>query len=215
MRVIDRRSTLAACGVLLAAACVTNDVTQPPGEATLLFSANVSSAVALVVVEVTAADITTPLVFNIPISNGVASGSMTLPAGSNRTISVRAFDANNVQTHSGSVTLNIVAGTNPTISLILTGLTGDAPITATLGTLTIAVTPSPTTVAVGATVTLSATISANGTVIPGTVIWATRNPGIATVATNGVVTGVGAGQTSIVATYNGAAGASAVTVTGP
>jgi len=217
MRFNDRGIALVACGLWLAtAACAAGDVSQPPpGQASLMLSANVSSAVALVVVEVTAPDITTPLVFNIPISNGVASGAMTLPAGSNRTLTIRAFDANHVETHNGSVTLNIVGGTNPTISLVLTPLTGDAPITATLGTITIAVTPAPTTVAVGFTVTLSATISANGSVIPGTVTWATKNPGIATVSASGVVTGVGAGQTSIVATFGGAAGASLVTVTGP
>ena len=215
MRFNNRRTTVAACGVWLAmAACTT--ATQPSqDQATLMLTANASTAVALVVVEVTAADITTPLVFNIPVTNGVASGAVTLPAGSNRTITIRAFDANNVQTHAGAVIVNVVAGTNPTISIALTPLTGDAPITATLGALAIAVTPSPDSVGVGLTITLSATITANGTIIPGTVTWATRDPGVATVATNGVVTGVGAGQTSIVATFQGAAGASLVTVTGP
>ena len=39
------------------------------------------TTVATVVVEVTAPDIVTPLVFNIPSVNGVAAGAITVPAG--------------------------------------------------------------------------------------------------------------------------------------
>ena len=105
-----------------------------PVDASLLVQADLSAtAVMTVVVEVTAADIPTPLVFNIPVVDRVASGPVTIPSGSNRTITMRAFDAGGVETHHGSVTVNIQPGTNPTISIVLMPLTGSVPIDATLG----------------------------------------------------------------------------------
>ncbi len=171
------------------------------------------SAAAMVVVEVTGPDITTPLIFNIPVENNVASGTITVPAGSSRTITIRAFDVNAVETHRGSTTLNVMPGTNPTLTLLLTSLTGDVPITATLGRITIAVAPATASVAAGGTVTLSATITdGEGHPVSGTVLWASRGPDVASVSSTGVVTGVATGQTTIVATFRGAAGAATVTV---
>jgi Big-like domain-containing protein len=211
----ERNSIAAALtSLMVLASCSASDGTGPPGgRATLVVTANVSATAAVtVVVEVTASDIATPLVFNIPVVSGVASGTIALPAGSNRTISIRAFDAGGTQTHQGSVTVNIAGGNNPTISLVLTPLTGDVPVVATIGSLTVTVTPSPAAVGVGLTVTLTATITANGTPVTATVTWATRNPGVASVTSAGVVTGMAAGQTSIVATFQGVAGSATVTV---
>jgi hypothetical protein len=202
---------------IVAAAC-SGDVTQPPGgEATFRVTADLSATgVALVVVQVTGPGITTPLTFNLPIENGVASGTVTIPAGSSRTISMLAFDANGVETHQGSTTVSIASGANPTISLVLSPLTGDAPITATLGSFTVTVTPPTASVAVGLAVTLGAALTdEDGNPVLGTVTWATANPGVASVTPLGVVTGVSAGQTSVVATFQGVAGASTITVTGP
>jgi len=65
--------------------CLGRDATTPDGhgpEAKLVLRADLSGTqVAMVVVEVTAPDIATPLVFNIPIVSGVASGTITIPAG--------------------------------------------------------------------------------------------------------------------------------------
>jgi hypothetical protein len=197
---------------LAVAAC--EPATQPGAGVSIAITADLSATAAtLVVVEVTAADITTPLVFNIPVVNDIASDTITIPAGSARTITMRAYDAAGVETHRGTATLNISAGANPTLTLVLTPLNGDQPITATIGHITIAVTPTTATVNRGATTTLTATITdSNGNPVAGTVSWATRNPGVATVNASGVVTGVGAGQTTIVATYQGAAGSATVTV---
>jgi len=207
-----RHSVLTVFSSLLVLASCAHDVVESGGEATLNVSADVSAtAVAMVVVEVSGPGIPTPLAFNLTIVNGVATGTVTIPAGSSRTISMRAF----VETHRGSVTATIAAGTNATISLVLTPLTGDSPITATLGSIMVAVTPSAVTVAAGATTPLAATITDSNGPVAGTVTWATSNPGIATVSALGVVSGVSAGQTSIVATFQGVAGSSTVTVTGP
>jgi hypothetical protein len=203
--------------LLMVLACGGGDITLPPtGNGTLSVSADASATSAVtVVVVVTGPGISTPLTFNLTITNGVVTGTVTIPAGSSRTITMHAYDAGGIETHQGTMTVNISAGGNPTASLLLTPLTGENPITATFGSFAVTVTPSPATVAVGATAALTAALTWNGNPITGTCIWATSNPGIATVTTSGVVTGVGAGQTAIVATFQGVAGSSTVTVTGP
>jgi hypothetical protein len=185
------------------------------GLATLVIRADVSgTSVATVVVGVAAPDIPTTLVFNIPVANGVALGTITIPAGSNRAITLRAYDAGGVQTHEGSATLNVQAGTNPAISLVLRPLTGDLPITVTLGSFRVAVTPSANALANGATVQLSAAITDwSGNPTSGTVSWATDAPGIAVVNASGLVTAIGAGTTTISATFRGVAGTATVSVT--
>jgi len=208
---------LAALTALVVGAACASDVAAPPGgQAALSIRADVSAtSVALVVVQVTGAGISAPLTFNLTIVGGVASGTITIPAGSARTITLLAYDAGGIETHQGSLTLNVSAGTNPPASVVLTALTGDTPITATLSSIGVSVTPPTATVAAGGTVALTAALTLNGTPVVGTVTWATSNPGIATVGSNGVVTGVSAGQVSIVATFQGVAGSSTVTVTGP
>ena len=178
------------------------------------------TTVAMVVVEVTASDIQTPLVFNIPTVNGVAAGPISVRAGSNRTITLRAYDAGGVETHTGSVTLSIRPGTNPPIAIVLTPLVGDVPITVTLGSFTVRVGPGTALVAVGDTVQLTATVlDANNNPVPAQVAWATLNAAVATVATDGPqtarVTGVGPGGTTVFAVYGGIAGPATITVTEP
>jgi len=210
-------ATLAA--LLALGACIPHDLTEPPADrATLVVSADVSAAaVASLVVEVTAPDITSLLVFNIPIANGVASGTITLPAGSGRRITMHAFDAGGVETHRGSVTVSIRSGANPTISLVLSPLAGDAPINATLGSFVVTVTPAADTLPIAGTGVLTATIiDANGNPVIDRVVWATLNPNIATVATTGdrtaQVTAVSPGATSVVATFGGSGGSAPIIV---
>src|SRR5437764_5734014 len=158
---IGRTSLPAALAALLSVgACVPRDLTYPAVDlATLSVGADVSAAAtASLVLEVTAPDITTLLVFNISIANGVASGTITMPAGSGRTITMHAFDAGGVETHRGSVIVTIRAGTNPTIALVLAPLAGDVPINATLGSFVISVTPGADTLAIRGTAALTASI---------------------------------------------------------
>jgi Bacterial Ig-like domain (group 2) len=203
--------------LLLASPSCTSSPLAPPssGQATMHLTADVSgTTVARIVVEVTAPDIVTPLVFNITITGGAVSGTITVPSGSDRTITMRAYDAGGVETHSGSVTIAVQPATNPTIAVVLVPLTGNVPINATLGSLTVSVTPSVRSLSVGDTATLTAVIKdANGNPAVGTVAWATRNPGVAVVDTNGLVKATGVGSTSVSATFSGATGVVAVTVT--
>lgn len=218
MRAITRLTSLAAAlgCVAVFSACASKGGTGPRADAEVLVRADLSATAAvMVVVEVSAPDITPALVFNIPVVSGVASGTIIIPAGTGRVITMRAFDAGGVETHRGTVTVTAQEGINPTLTLVLTPLAGDVPIIATIGsiTITVALTPS-SSVLVGQTRSATATILFNGSPIPGaTPTWATLNPGIASVDGAGVVTGVGAGQTKIVATYLGAAGEATITVT--
>ena len=211
-------NTTAVLATLMLAACGP-DPSEPAAndtaETTLTITADVSAtAMATAVVQVTAADIPAPLVFNIPIAGGVASGTVTVPTGSARTFTMQGFDNAGIETHSGSVTTDVVAGANPPITLTLLPLTGDVQVTVTLGTVTISVTPSPNTIAVNGTVQLAAIITdADNNPVSSTPSWATADPGVATVDANGLVTGVAPGTTTVVATFAGVGGAAIVTVT--
>jgi len=194
--------------------CAQNTVGPPGDEATLAISVNLSGTmVATVVADVTAPDIPTMLVFNIPVVNGTATRTITVPAGSNRTITLRAYDAGGVETHSGSVTATIQPGTNPTMAIVLTPLTGDLPITATLGSFIVTVTPPSANLAIAGTVQLSAALrDSRGNPTTGVVSWATHDPGVATVDGTGLVTATGSGTTSISAVFQGVTGTATITV---
>jgi hypothetical protein len=214
------RRILFAAGVsLLAVGCRGRDVIAPDGRTvSLLVRADLSAtATASVVVVVTATDIPTPLVFNLAVSNGTASGTVTLPVGSARTITMHAYDAGGVETHRGAVTVNIQAGINPTIVLVLTPLAGDVGINVTLGSLVITITPGADTLAVAGTAVFSAAIvDGTGAPILQPVTWGSMHPGIATVASTGdrtaQVTAVAPGVTTVVASFGGAAGSATIVV---
>jgi hypothetical protein len=207
--------SLALVSVLVLAACREDAVAPFQDDGTLVVRADISSTtIATLVAEVTAPDIATPLIFNIPIAGGVASGTITVSAGSDRTVTLRAYDAGGTLTHSGSATFTVQAGANTTVAITLTPLTGDQPIVVTLGSYTITLTPPSPTIAQSGTAQLSVSITDwNGNPTTGTVAWATQNPGIATVDSTGLVTGTGVGTTKIAATFRGATGTATVTVT--
>lgn len=194
--------------------------TRPSPDAKLLLRADLSgTAVATLVVEVTAPDIAQTLVFNIGIVAGAATGTITIPAGSDRTITIRAYDAGGVETHSGSVTVNVQPGPNPSIAIVLTPLSGDAPIQVTLGSFTVTVTPAADSLLVGDTITLTATIlDANGLPVSGQVVWGAVAPRVASVVSTGTQTGrvtaISPGQTTVVATFGGTAAPADVAVLG-
>ncbi len=178
-------SLLVTVGFLTVLASCGQNTVGPAGDATLVINANLTGTmVATVVADVTAPDIPTMLVFNIP-----------------------------VETHSGSTTLTIQPGTNPAMAIVLTSLTGDVPITVTLGSFSVTVTPPSANLAIVGTVQLSAAIQdAKGNPTTGVVSWATHNPGVATVDGAGLVTATGAGTTSISAVVQGVTGTATITV---
>jgi uncharacterized protein YjdB len=203
----------AALAVLLTTAACDSTV-GPNSEAKLILFANLAgTSVSTVVVNVTASDISAPLVFNIAVVNGIATDTIAIPAGSNRTIAMQAYDANGVETHSGSTVVDIQPGTNPTITIVMQPLTGDLPITVSLGSQTVAVSPSALQLPAADTARLTAAITDwNGHPVSGSVRWATSDPSVATVDASGLVTAVRSGSTTVVATFQGAGGHATVTV---
>ncbi|HKW11136.1 MAG TPA: PQQ-dependent sugar dehydrogenase [Gemmatimonadaceae bacterium] len=208
------------CSLVLLAGCEKSPTGTTSRPVTLHLSASgLVTTVNLVVVKVTAPDISVPLVFNFPVTSGSISGSIDVPAGSNRTITASAYDAGNTETHRGVVTMNLPAGTQPVLTLQLLPLTSTQPITITITTVVITLSQTSLTITVGLAdpSPLTATIKdASGNPVAGaTVKWATTDPGVATVdATTGQVHATGAGTAQIVATFAGVAAACNVTVFG-
>jgi hypothetical protein len=209
------RLLLAAAG-LQAAGCA--DVGSPtaPGAApaaTLLVRASVTAVVSTLSAEVTAPDVPTPLVYNIPLAGGVAAGAITLPIGAARTLTLRAFDAAGTETHRGARTVDVAAGDNPPLAMTLLPLAGAQPIEATLGSVTVRVSPGTLALQPGGTARLAATVTgSDGTTLPGPVAWATLDPSVATVDAAGLVTARAVGDAQLVATYGAYGGAARITV---
>ena len=209
-------SLVLAMPLLLAVGCgrPVMGPTLSEGEVPLLLLSNVSTTLtSTIVVEVNAPDIPSPLVFNIEITNGVASGTIDIPIGTGRTITIRAIDNNGIVTHRGVITVDVVAGVNPTVDISLESSTGQQPLIASFGTLGVVVEPAAAIVDVGGTVQLTATVrNANGDILSVPVRWATLTPAVAPVSTGGLATGVIKGTVPIVATFGGVGGSSVIIV---
>ena len=124
--------------------------------------------------------------------------------------------ASAVATVSTSGLVTGVAVGSATITATSEGKSGSSAVTVNpVPVASVAVSPASATVATGASVQLTATpLDANGNPLSGrTVTWASGNTAVATVSTNGLVTGVGGGSAAITATSEGKTGTSAVTVT--
>lgn len=115
------------------------------------------------------------------------------------------------------LTLGTTAGTN-TVVATLGSTTVTFTVTSVAGAVTqVTVSPTQPSIAVGATVTLSATgRDANGNVNSSQApTWSSSDSSVASVgASTGVVTGLRAGTANVTATIGGASAATAVTVTG-
>lgn len=80
---------------------------------------------------------------------------------------------------------------------------------------TVTVAPSSASLAIGATVQLTATARDNkGNVVTTTFTWTSSNAAVATVSASGLVTGISAGSATIRATAGNKSGSAAITVTG-
>jgi Big-like domain-containing protein len=177
----------------------------------------VGTPISTLIVEVEAADLPSTLVFNLTVQNGVASGTIKVPPGSARTIHVSAVDDQGTLTHDGSVTIDVRPGQNPPVQVILRPRSGQIPITVTFGNYTVLVAPTEATIDPSVTAQLQLTptvIDVDGQHIASPQVgWATTQPAVAVVDQHGLVTGIANGTATIVATFEGVAGLSVVTVT--
>jgi hypothetical protein len=210
---------LAEAALLLALIGCAEVPTQPHpfAEARLLVRASVAGTpISTMAVEVTAPDITVPLVFNLEIVDGLANGTLTVPAGTARMVTGRAFDGSGVETHRGSQGATIRPGINDPLTLTLSPLQGEQSVVVVVGSYSVAITPAAATLPVGGTVGLTASIrDADGVTIQAAPQWATLDPAIASVNRDGLVSAHAVGEARIVAVFAGIAAVATVTVAGP
>ena len=188
---------------------------EPEGTAAIRVSANVSNtSINTIVVTITASDLPVSPVFNLTVAGGVASGTLRMPPGVGRNFTVTAFDALGTITHEGQATRDVARGQNPPLAIGLTPRSGQVPITISFGDYSVSVDPPGQVLDIAANQQMIAVVTdAGGQVMPNpTVEWATTNPAIATVDATGMVRTLIEGEVDIVATYNGIAGISHLTV---
>jgi hypothetical protein len=205
--------TLSALGCRDGALTGPNAIPKGSGRLSVFAQFELNTATNLVI-EVTAPDISVPLVFNLPIVEGSATGSVTIPAGGNRLIVVRAFDGR-TETHRGSRTVTIVEGANAPLTLPLLPLAGTIPVTVTFGVAVVSVTPNTWTLQVDQTVNFNATVmDATGGMQAGAVIrWASTDTRLLTIDSTGVATARDTGTVTVVAVAGGAAGRATISIT--
>lgn len=179
------------------------------------------AVVAAMSVEVTGPGIGTPIVSQLDVGATSVNGTVQVPAGPDRTFTVRAFDATGAELYRGSSTVRIDGGDNPPLLVRLLPRVGSVPIDVTIGGFALTITPDSSGVAVGSELTLIASVGdgAGGSVGDGVVQWGALNPTLVrlTPSANGrsvTVRGLIAGKTRVVAVFNGVAAAAVVSVGG-
>ncbi len=185
--------------------------------ATLRVNANVSSTpIETIVITVSGSDITGSLTFNLRTSGGVASGTLHVPPGPARTFMAQGFSGTGEITHEGSALADVLKGDNPPLAIKMLPRTGQVPITVTVGSISVEVTPASGTLVPGQTLQLGAAITDESSQpVSGAVPeWGSSNPAVATVDADGLVTAHAPGQAEISALYGGVAGSSQITVRG-
>lgn len=146
------------------------------------------ATIRVVIIEVTGPGINPAIMANFAVGNdSLATGTLTIPAGTGRRIVVTAMDTAGVITHRADTTITLVPGSNPNIQLWLEPLVGNFGITIAFGGTKLVV-PDTTTrqVSVGDILTIQAfAVRANGDTIPANALmWASNNLSIVTMQAN-------------------------------
>lgn len=171
------------------------------------------TSVATVVVTVSGARIDPALVFNFPVVNDTARGSVTLPVGTGRTVRAQGFDSAGIEVLRGERTVNVAAGTNAAVTVVMTPLTGSLPVTAVIGNVTLTLTAAATSVRAGSTLALTAEVrDAAGTLVSTPVRFAVSRPPAASVRSDGTFLALDTGSVTVTATAFGRAASRTVTV---
>lgn len=212
-----KTTALALIGLFGVAACDAGLFVAPDStvKAPVKVTADVGSlSVGGVSVEVTGPGISQPIIANLPVASGLASGQVEVLSGSNRAFTVRAYDMQGMETHEGADTVNISGNGTQTLNISLSPLTGDVDLGARVGDYTITITLSSGTMSAGASGQATVTVvNAYGDTLPNpAVVWASSNPVIASVDSAGAISALVAGQTTIGATYQGFGGSATLTV---
>lgn len=212
-----RQLTMICLALLVWGGCQDRTTTGPPDGSVMasmsLYANLAGTNIAGLVVEITASDIPEPLIFNIPGDAGIASGVITVPAGSDRHVTVRGFDQNGIETHRGDAVVDVHEGQNESLTVTLYPLVGDVPIEVRIASLTVNVSPPEGTLAVGETLQLEATVvDGEGAALSGGISWGSTAPIVAEVDESGLVTALNPGEAEIVANFANARGSAIITV---
>lgn len=216
MRLPPRRCPrwpVAAALLLLAAGCglLGREPTRSePAPYRLAIRADLAQlGITRVAVEVSGPGIDPPIAQDLAISGSTASGTVEVPAGPQRTITVRAFNAAGVETHRGSATVDVTAGATVNADITLQPLVGTVAITVTVASIGLSVTPAAPAVRAGEQLTLVASavdLNANNAPVTGlTFRWTSLRPPVATIDAAGRLTALDTG-TARIAVNAGAAG---------
>ncbi|WP_242332960.1 MULTISPECIES: Ig-like domain-containing protein [unclassified Anaeromyxobacter] len=173
----------------------------------------VGTPIDVIVIDVTAPDLATPLVFNLTAVDGVAAGTIRVSPGTARTIRARGYDTTGEITHEGSVTVDVARGTNAAVSIPMVPRSGQLPVSVVIGPVSIVVQPLVMELVPGGTAQATAIIRApSGELVIAAPQWASTDPSVATVDDLGLVTARRDGDAQIVATYGGTAGVASLHV---
>lgn len=209
------RSLLVFVAGLVTLACSDGLPTESSRRSQITFNFLTPATVASLRVEISGPGITPPVVVNIPVGpDTVATGTLALPAGSARQISVVAFDTAGVLTHSADTTLTLQGGVTTSLVLVLKPVAGTLGLTVTFGGDRITLTDSSSiSLAVGdITVIAAQAFDATGVAVPSDSLhWGSSNPAFFTVA-QGEVRAVRAGSGVVTASYRGAAASVSISV---
>lgn len=195
--------------------CLAGSFVESATEAPVALSVDLAGlAVSGVSVEVTGPGIPEAILANLPISDGVATGSIAVLAGSDRAFLIRAFDPQGVETHRGQDTTDIAADQPQTLEIPLSPLVGDVEVGGRIGDYAVTVSLASPTLGAGASAQATVTvIDAYGNEVASPqVTWGSSNPAVASVSAGGLVEGLVPGETTIGASYQGFGGSAQVAV---
>ncbi|HET7274343.1 MAG TPA: Ig-like domain-containing protein [Longimicrobiaceae bacterium] len=193
-----------------------------PVDLTVQASLGTTTTVNQLTVEVTAADIAVPILSNLALADtdvdgefDRAEGSITVPAGRDRTFTARAFDREGFVTHEGLVTEN-VRPNDKTVRIPLYPKAVGVPIEVVVSTYSVTISPTSVSLATASRQPFIASVTdAGGAVIEGPALtWGSSNPAIASVDSTGLATAAHSGSARIVVSYRGIAAEALVTVDG-
>ena len=201
-------SCVGACVTLVLACSDVASVTDPTSDTAHLavaVSLAGASEITAVHLHVSAPDLTDTLRTALTLENDQAVGTAVVPAGAGRTFVLRALDAEAVVRYEGSATVDVVAGTNPPLTIVMTPTqpVGEVPITGHIGGFVLAVSPTLDTILVGERVRLVPTVTDpwGNIVSDAAIAWMSLDPSVAMVDASGEVVGLSVGVADIRATY--------------
>lgn len=214
--------TLVACTTLLTAACAAPESQGPaegPGNdpAAVSFLAVAPSYIETLALTITGPGIDIPIVLNLVIDpvTHVASGTISVPAGSDRRIVANAFNAQGINTHRGETTVTLVPGNNPPLSLTMAPLLGDVAIEIHFGSVVLVLTPTAASATVGQTIEFTFAATSGQGVVTTDADWGIANPAVAAYLGSGRVQAIAPGVTTVTVSTPFGSVQSTLTVTPP